>query len=154
MERYPDGPGWKSVSKTGFSISLGAPCTTRSLIAGSKERGPCPRPSGFPAAELPAAPIRAGGVRPLSAQSESWFPASRQARSSILIPFLDWSLQPHLYEPECVPVRDAYRYRLEKFGMGNGVEILGQIGVHHIGVPLVERALQESDRIERALPRR
>ena len=34
MGRYPNDPGWKSASKIGSKISLSAPCTTRSRIAG------------------------------------------------------------------------------------------------------------------------
>ncbi len=59
--------------------------------------------------------------------------AAAHAPPSILIPFLDWSLQPHLDQPEDVPVRDAHGDQLEKFGMRNGIEVLGQVSVHHIG---------------------
>src|SRR5215831_12868876 len=34
LGRYPNDPGWKSASKTGSRMSLSAPCTTRSRIAG------------------------------------------------------------------------------------------------------------------------
>src|SRR5208283_1455410 len=34
LGRYPNDPGWKSASKTGSSMSLSAPCTTLSRIAG------------------------------------------------------------------------------------------------------------------------
>src|SRR6202008_2397705 len=34
LGRYPNDPGWKSASKTGSMMSLSAPCTTRSRIAG------------------------------------------------------------------------------------------------------------------------
>src|SRR5258706_12565346 len=33
LGRYPNDPGWKSASKISSSMSLSAPCTTRSRIA-------------------------------------------------------------------------------------------------------------------------
>lgn len=47
-------------------------------------------------------------------------------------------IQPYLYEFQDVLVYYALRYQFEKFVMGNGVEILGDVGIYYLGISLVQ----------------
>jgi hypothetical protein len=67
--RYAYAPSWKSASKIGSRISLSAPWTTRSRIAGIDRCGlSCPHPSESPFADSAWDDIDALAIRPVFAQ--------------------------------------------------------------------------------------
>src|SRR6266478_9851550 len=59
-------------------------------------------------------------------------------RFAVLIPFRDWNLQPHLDQTQHVPIDYPPSYTLKQFGVWNGIKVLRQIGVHHIGVAVTK----------------
>jgi hypothetical protein len=71
------------------------------------------------------------------------------ASRPITVPLLDRSLEPHLDKTQDVPIDDAPSHTLHQLGMRNGVEVLGQIGIHHIGVALAEQFVHRLDRVGR-----
>ena len=65
--------------------------------------------------------------------------ATRHAPRSVTIPLLDRCLEPQLDQLQHVAVDDAPRHRPHQVLMRNRVEVLRQIGVHHLGVALAEQ---------------
>src|SRR5260370_19948247 len=57
---------------------------------------------------------------------------------AVLIPFRDWNLQPHPDQTPHVPIDYPPSYTLQQFGVWNGIKVLRQIGVHHIGVAVTK----------------
>ncbi|MGC1296602.1 MAG: recombinase family protein [Alloacidobacterium sp.] len=59
-------------------------------------------------------------------------------RCSVLVPLLDRNLQPHLNQMQHVPIDNPPSQALHQFGVWNGIKVLRQISVHHIGVAFTE----------------
>jgi site-specific DNA recombinase len=59
-------------------------------------------------------------------------------RFAVFVPLRDRNLQPHLDQMQHVPIDDPPCYALHEFGVWNGIKVLRQIGVHHIGVAFTE----------------
>lgn len=62
-------------------------------------------------------------------------PAAPVSSPSLLVLFPDRSLEPHPDEVQDAPIRDALGEHSQEFRMGNGVEVLRDIGVNDGGVP-------------------
>ncbi len=60
--------------------------------------------------------------------------AAHHAPLVIAVPFLAWHLEPQLDQPQHVPVNDAPGHTLQEIPVRDRVEVLRQIGVHHVGV--------------------
>jgi len=71
--------------------------------------------------------------------------ATCQPSPSLIIHFLHRGLQPPLDQGQNVAVAEAPGNRLHQFPVGNGVEVSGQIGVHHLVVALAETRVYLSE---------
>ena len=76
--------------------------------------------------------------------------AALHAPRSVLVPFLDRRFEPHLDQMQHVPVDDAPGDRLHQVPVRDRVEILRQIGVHHVRMPRQKMPVHSADRIARA----
>jgi len=65
--------------------------------------------------------------------------ASRHAPVASIIPLLHRHLQPALDQGQHVAVTDAACNRLHQRGVRNRIEVLAQIGIHDIGIPIAQR---------------
>jgi hypothetical protein len=76
--------------------------------------------------------------------------ATRHAPRSVTITLLDRCLEPQLDQLQHVPVDDAPRHRPHQVLMRNPVEILRQVGIHHLGVAAAEQRVHFLDRVRPA----
>ena len=60
--------------------------------------------------------------------------AATHAPGPVPVPFLDRRLQPQLDQPQHVPIHDTAGHRFEEVGVRNRIEVLGQIGINHVGI--------------------
>src|SRR6267143_285506 len=59
-------------------------------------------------------------------------------RFAVFIPLRNRNLQPHLDQTQHVPINYPPSHTLQQFGVWNGIKVLRQIGVHHIGVAVTK----------------
>src|SRR5438067_11701370 len=112
----------------------------------------CLNPYAIYAETAPAAQIRSYLLRSGSQHTTLWGAAiipfaARQPLPSLLIPFLDRHLQPHLQQMQHMLIDDPPRHTLHQRGMWNGVKVFRQIGINDIRVALVQQLLYFLDRI-------
>ncbi len=79
--------------------------------------------------------------------------AAAHAPSPLRVRFLDRCLEPHLDEAQDMAVDDPCRDRTKQFVVRDRVEILRQVGVHHVGEPLAQQSVHRLDRIDAAAAR-
>jgi site-specific DNA recombinase len=73
--------------------------------------------------------------------------ASPHAPPPVVATLLDRGFEPQLDQPQHVPVDDAARHRPHQLAMRDRVEILRQIGVHHIGEASAQQGVHRLDRV-------
>src|SRR5512144_874530 len=73
--------------------------------------------------------------------------ASRHAPPPVVVALFDRRRQPQLDQPQHVPVDNAACHRPHQLAMRDRVEVLGQIGVHHIGVASAQQGVHRLDRV-------
>ena len=71
--------------------------------------------------------------------------ASRHAPPSSIVPLFDGRFQPHLDQMQHMAVHHAAGHRLQQIGVRDRLEILRQIGIHHIGVAVAQGAMDLLD---------
>ena len=71
----------------------------------------------------------------------------RAALAALAVVLLDRHLQPRLDEPEHPPVADAPREALQKLGVRNLAEVVGQVALDHLVVPRVQQAVDALHRV-------
>ena len=60
-------------------------------------------------------------------------------------------LQPHLDQPQEVPIADASRQRFHEFGVRDAVEVAGQVGIDHLRMPRVHMPVDLPDGVQGAV---
>jgi site-specific DNA recombinase len=68
---------------------------------------------------------------------------------SPLVGLFDRRLQPHPNQMQHLPIADAPCHARHQLRVRNRIEVLRQIGVDYFGVPLIDRLVDRSNRIER-----
>ena len=74
-----------------------------------------------------------------------WAPPSfvfvprRPARPTPFVGLFHWCHEPHLDQPQEVPIADAPGQRLQELGVWDAVEVTRQVGVDDLGVPRVDQ---------------
>ena len=76
--------------------------------------------------------------------------ATRHAPGPVAVTLLDRCLEPQLDQPQHVAVDDAPRHRPHQLLMRNRVEVLRQVGIHHLGVAAAEQRVHFLDRVRPA----
>src|SRR6516164_6189662 len=72
---------------------------------------------------------------------------------SLLVELFHRNLQPLLDELQHPAIRDPSCYRRHEFVVWNRIEVLRQVGIDHVSVPLTQTAVYRSHRILGLLPR-
>jgi hypothetical protein len=64
--------------------------------------------------------------------------------------FFHRRLQPQLDQPQYAAVADPPRHRLHQLVVGDAVEVSGEVGVHHLGVPRPEQPFDLANGVQGA----
>src|SRR5262249_49106627 len=88
--------------------------------------------------------------RPLGAAPALVLVARRPVMPPPGVDLLDRRLEPHLDQPQEVPIADPARERLEEFGVWDFVEVARQIGIDDFRMPRVDQPMDMPDGIQGA----
>jgi site-specific DNA recombinase len=116
------------------------PVSTGLHLAGS-------HPSG--ASQAPSYLLRSRSSHPALRCSPGRLLPTTHPSMPPLVGLFNRRLQPHLDQMQHLPIADAARDAPYELGVRDRIEVLGQISVYHFGVPLIDRAVDFSNRIER-----
>jgi site-specific DNA recombinase len=73
--------------------------------------------------------------------------------SAAIVGFFDTDHQPLLDQAQQVPVTDSAGHAAHQLGMGNGVKVARQVGVHHVGVAGIKQMVNVTYRVVCGAPR-
>ena len=108
-------------------------------------------PQGLPAHDEPThidVGQQRGKGRALWAAPSLVLVPRRPARPTPFVGLFHRCHQPHLDQPQEVPIADAARQRFDEFGVRDAVEVAGQIGIDHLGMPRVHMPMDLPDGVQ------